>query len=98
MSESEEEQEIETEEVPVEFDQTDTAYYDSGAVEQYQVLERIEVISVRLVYEPCSEKTGLRGFRPGPAQILLRNYRRLLEARNFGFRKVRDCTIYVPHN
>ena len=50
LSESEEEQEIETEEVPVEFDQTETAYYDNEAVEQYQVLE----------YEAHLEKIGLQ--------------------------------------
>ena len=32
------------------------------------------------VYEPRSEKTGLRGFRPGPTQIRLYSYRRWLEA------------------
>ena len=41
------------------------------------------------------EKTGLRGFRPGPRQTGLYNHRRWLEARNFGFRKKRDCTICV---
>ena len=30
--------------------------------------------------EPCSEKTGLRGFRPGPTQIGLYGHRRWLEA------------------
>ena len=30
--------------------------------------------------EPRSEKTGLRGFRPGPTQTMLYNHRRLLEA------------------
>ena len=34
------------------------------------------------------KKTCLRGFRPGPTQ-------RLQEARNFGFRKKKDSTIYV---
>ena len=46
-------------------------------------------------YEPRSEKTGLRGFRPGPTQTRLYRHRRWLEARNFGFRKNRDCTIRV---
>ena len=31
-------------------------------------------------YEPRSEKTGLRGFRPGPIQTGLYNHRRWLEA------------------
>ena len=30
--------------------------------------------------EPRSEKTGLRGFRPGPTQTGLYSYRRWLEA------------------
>ena len=36
--------------------------------------------------EPRCEKTGLRGFRPGPTQTGLYSYRRWLEAGNFGFR------------
>ena len=39
------------------------------------------------INEPRSEKTGLRGFRPGPTQTGLYSHRRLLEASNFGFRK-----------
>ena len=31
-------------------------------------------------YEPRSEKTGLRGFRPGPTQTGLDSHRRWLEA------------------
>ena len=31
-------------------------------------------------YEPRSEKTGLRGFRPGPIQTRLYSHRRWLEA------------------
>ena len=46
-------------------------------------------------YEPRFEKTGLRGFRPGPTQTGLYNYRRLPEAGNFGFRKYRNCTLHV---
>ena len=46
------------------------------------------------VYEPRCEKTGLRGFRPGPTQTGLYSHRRWLEALNFGFKK-RDCTIRV---
>ena len=45
--------------------------------------------------EPRCEKTGLRGFRPGPTQTGLYSHRRWLEACNFGFRKKRDCTIRV---
>ena len=39
-----------------------------------------------LSYEPRCEKTGLRGFRPGPTQTGLYSHRRWLEAGNFGFR------------
>ena len=46
-------------------------------------------------YEPRCEKTSLQGFRPGPTQIGLYCHRRWLEAWNFGFRKLRDCSIYV---
>ena len=48
-----------------------------------------------LLYEPCHEKTGLWDFRPGLTQTGLYNNRKLLEASNFGFRKYRDCTIYL---
>ena len=50
---------------------------------------------VHLDCEPRCEKTGLRGFRPGPTQTGLYNHIRWLEARNFVFRKLRDCTTYV---
>ena len=32
-----------------------------------------------VLYEPCSKKTGLRGFRPGPTQTGLHSNRRWLE-------------------
>ena len=41
------------------------------------------------LFEPRSEKIGLRGFRPGPTQTGLSNHWRWLEAWNFGFRKKR---------
>ena len=46
------------------------------------------------------EKTCLRGFQPGPKQTILYSHRRYshrryLESWNFGFRKYRNCTIYV---
>ena len=47
------------------------------------------------LYEPRHDKTGLQGFRPGSTQTRLYSHRRSLEPRNFGFRKYRDCTIYV---
>ena len=40
-------------------------------------------------------KPVLGGFRPGPTQTGLRNHCIWLEACNFGFRKKRDCTIYI---
>ena len=53
------------------------------------------MITPPCVIEPRSEKTGLRGFRPGPTQTGLYSHRRWLEACYFGFSKNRDCTIYV---
>ena len=38
------------------------------------------------VYEPRCDKTGLRGFRPGPTQTRLYSHWRWLEAWNFVFR------------
>ena len=46
-----------------------------------------------LLYESRCEKTGLRGI--WPTQTGLYSHRRWLEARNFGLRKKRDCTIRV---
>ena len=53
-----------------------------------------------MIIEPRREKTGLRGFRPGPTQTGLYKHRRSPEACNFGFNKRRhtrgrDCTIRV---
>ena len=44
------------------------------------------------IFEPCHEKTCLWGFRPGLTQTGLYSLKRGLK---FGFRKCRDCTIYV---
>ena len=44
---------------------------------------------------PRCEKTGLRGFRPGPIQTGLYNPTKWLEASNDVFRKSSDCAIYV---
>ena len=44
------------------------------------------------IYELYNE-TNILGFRPGLTQTGLCSHRRCLEARNFGFRKWRDCTI-----
>ena len=48
-----------------------------------------------VIHEPRRQKTGLRGFRPGPIQTGLRNYWMRLETWNFRFRKYRGCTIRV---
>ena len=44
---------------------------------------------------PLSTGTDLRYFRPGPIQTGLHSLMRWLEACNFEFRKVSDCSIYV---
>ena len=44
------------------------------------------VHEVETIFYPRCEKTGLRGFRPGPTQTGLYSYSRWLEARNFVFR------------
>ena len=44
-------------------------------------------------FEPLYEKTNNKSFRPGPTRNGLYNHRSRLEARTFGFRKKRDCTI-----
>ena len=46
----------------------------------------VALFQVSKINEPRCEKTGLRGFRPGPTQIGLYSHRRWLEAGNFGFR------------
>ena len=33
-------------------------------------------LGFNVIFEPCCEKTGLRGFRPGPIQTGLYNHRR----------------------
>ena len=53
------------------------------------------VLSGSGTFEPRCEKSGLRGFRPGPTQTGLYSYRKWLESCNFVFRKKRDCTIRV---
>ena len=48
-----------------------------------------------IIYEPQHEKSGLRDFQPGPTQTELYSHRIRLKARNFRFKKKRDCTICV---
>ena len=51
--------------------------------------------TIHCLFEPHGEKTCLLGFRPDLTQTRLHIHRRWLEAGNSGFRKKRDCTIYV---
>ena len=46
-------------------------------------------------YEPSQEKTNNFCFRTDPTQTVLYKHRRWLEARNFGFKKERNCTSCV---
>ena len=46
----------------------------------FQPFLAVNQLSESLRYEPLCEKTGLRGFRPGPTQTGLCSDRRLLEA------------------
>ena len=54
-----------------------------GMREAYSTLH---LDDVKLLREPRREKTGLRGFRPGPTQTGLYKLRKELEACNFGFK------------
>ena len=65
--------------------------YNSECTQQRHRL----VFLVCCLNEPRCEKTGLRGFRPGPTQSGLYSHRRQLEAWNLGYRKQRDCIIHV---
>ena len=47
----------------------------------------------RRLYEPRCEKTGLRGFRPGPTQTGLYSHRGWLEACNFTVGKHIPCKL-----
>ena len=61
-------------------------------------MSHVKVYDLYITYfktEPCCEKTGHQGFRPGPIQTGLFNHRRWLEACNFGIRKKSDYTIQV---
>ena len=53
------------------------------------------IMSFYISNGPRCEKTGLRGFRPGPTKTGLYSHRRWLEARNFGLIQKRNCTIQV---
>ena len=48
-----------------------------------------------LILQPRRDKTGFRGFRPGPThKVKTVIHRRRLEARNVRFIKKMHCTIY----
>ena len=46
----------------------------------HQISSNMRIISSSGTHEPCCEKTGLRGFRPGPTQTGLYSHTRWLEA------------------
>ena len=46
----------------------------------HEYIENSEMITKQILNEPRSEKTGLRGFGPGPTQIGLYRHRRWVEA------------------
>ena len=54
----------------------------NGWKHRFSDLSSFSVLSACL-FEPRCEKTGLRGFRPGPTHTRLYNYTRWLETRNF---------------
>ena len=57
--------------------------------------QNVGFLMTRLIYEPCHDKTHLRGFRPGPTQTVLYCHRIWLDWKfNFGFRKKRKFTLY----
>ena len=62
------------------------------------VIREHNALKVDKIIEPRFEKTGLRGFRPGPTQTGPYSYRKWLESCNFVFRKKRDCTIRAAKN
>ena len=53
------------------------------------------VSCIDITYKPRCEKTGLRGFRPGPTKTGLCSHRRWLEAWYVRFKELRNCTICV---
>ena len=55
-------------------------YRQASIVVIYHHFQTSSLELSHLVYEPLCEKTGLRGFRPGPTQTGLYSHRRSLEA------------------
>ena len=58
----------------------------------------ISVIYLYNTYEPCHEKTCLRGFRPDKTQTGLLSYRSKLESWNFSYSKYSYYTIKGANN
>ena len=56
------------------------AYANNIGTEQLLTRKVCVVHCVDSTFEPRCEKTGLRGFRPGPTQTGLYSHRRWLEA------------------
>ena len=50
------------------------------AVKNKSILHGRVIVIDSFIFEPRCEKTGLRGFRPGPTQTRLYSHRRWLEA------------------
>ena len=71
-------------------------YFNNGFIWKSEIKEFFFLSHIHLLpIEPRRQKTGLRGFRPGPTQTGLYSHRKWLEAWNFVFRKERDCTVRV---
>ena len=77
-SEEEESEEEESEESES-SEEEDLTPYERAEQRLMVILKKSVEISM-ILYEPRCEKTGLRGFRPGPTQTGLNNHRRWLEA------------------
>ena len=58
-------------------DEEDDQAYIINACCQFKV---VGFDTVRLIFEPCCEKSGLRGFRSGPTLTGLYSHKRWLEA------------------
>ena len=64
-------------------------------IEDFHFVTSYSLMAIITKFEPRREKTGLRDFRPGLTQTGLYHFRSRLEARNFRFKKKRNCTIRV---
>ena len=62
--------------------------------QQFKSVTAMLIRQYILEYKLGGEKIRLRGFLQGQVQSGLCSHRRWLEARNFGFKKDRDCTIF----